>query len=127
MGNLCVREANYIAKETFYPSDNVFHDIPRQKDENGELEKDYEKNQKKVKKEAPLKITMGDKLKIIRRTDCLGPNGVLLYRMKNVTTDHSGLVMSDMVAKIGTLECEKYEWMIDKLHNINFMLTYITK
>ena len=106
MGNLCVK-ANYIAKETFYPSDNVFHDIPRQKDEKGELEKDYEKHQKKLKNEAPLKITMGDKLKVIRKTEILGPNGVLLYRMKNVTTDQSGLVMSDMVAKTGTLECEK--------------------
>ena len=107
MGNLCVKAANYKAKETFYPSDNVFHDIPPQKDEKGELEKDYEKHQKKLKNEAPLKITMGDKLKIIRKTEFLGPNGVLLYRMKNVNTDESGLVMSDMVAKVGTLECEK--------------------
>ena len=50
---------------------------------------------------------MGDKLKIIRKTEILGPNGVLLYKMKNVTTDESGLVISDMVAKVGTLECEK--------------------
>ena len=107
MGNVCVMSANYIAKETFYPSDDAFHDIPRQKDKKGELEKDYEKQQKKLKSEAPLKITMGDKLKKIRKTEILGPNGVLIYRMKNVTTDQSGLVMSDMVAKIGTLECKK--------------------
>ena len=107
MGNLCVRATNYKAKETFYPSDNAFHDIIRQKDEKGELEKNYEKHQKKLKNEAPLKITMGDKLKIIRKTEILGPNEVLLYKMKNVTTDESGLVISDMVAKVGTLECEK--------------------
>ena len=107
MGNQCTGAANYVAKETFHPSDDVFHDLPRQKDEKCELEKDYEKQQKKLKSEAPLKITMGDKLKKIRKTEILGPNGVLIYRMKNVTTDQSGLVMSDMVAKIGTLECKK--------------------
>ena len=112
MGNQCMGAANYVAKETFHPSDDVFHDLPHQKDEKGELEKDYEKRNEELKKEFPLKITMDDKLKMILETEFLGPGGVLLYKMKNVTSGQSGLVMSDMVAKIGTLECEKYVWMI---------------
>ena len=94
--------ANYVAKETFHPSDDTFHDLPEQKDE-----KDYEKHVEEIKKEAPLKITLDDKLKMISETELLGPGGIELYKMKNVTTGQSGLVMCDMVAKIGTLECEK--------------------
>ena len=51
---------------------------------------------------------MNDKLKMIEETNFLSrPGGVLLYKMKNIRTGESGLVLSDMVAKIGTLECEK--------------------
>ena len=107
MGNKCMGTANYVAKETFHPSYDIFHDLPQQKDDKGELEKDYEKHKEELKKETPLKITLDDKLKMILETEYLGPGGVWLYKMKNVTTGQSGLVMSDMVAKLGTLECEK--------------------
>ena len=109
MGNQCLTFSapGYIAKETFHPSDDAFHDLPPHKDEKGEIEKDYEKHKEELKKEKPLKITFEDKLRLIAETEYLGPKGVILYWMKNVTTGSSGLVMSDMVAKIGTLECEK--------------------
>ena len=56
MGNQCLTFSapGYIAKETFHPSDDAFHDLPPHKDEKGELEKDYEKHKEELKKEGKV-------------------------------------------------------------------------
>ena len=102
MGN-CVGNSQYIASETFHPAEDAFHDLPLQADD-----PDADKHADQLKIEKPLKITLDEKLKmIIEDTGLLGPGGTLLYKMKNLSTGHTGLVMSDMVAQIGTVECEK--------------------
>ena len=102
MGN-CVASTQFIANETFHPAEDAFHDLPLQKDD-----PDAEKHAEQLKIEKPLKITLDDKLKmIIEDTGLLGPGGSRLYKMKNLATGQTGLVMSDTVAQIGTVECEK--------------------
>ena len=102
MGN-CAGSAHYIAKETFHPAEDAFHDLPPQPDD-----PDAAKHADQLKIEKPLKITLDEKLKmLIEETGLLGPGGVRLYKMKNLTSGQTGLVMADTVAQFGTVECEK--------------------
>jgi hypothetical protein len=104
MGNLnCVGSPQYVAKETFHPHEDAFHDLPPHKDDT-----DPERHAEELKKEKPLKLTIGEKLRmIVEDTELLGPGGIILYKMKSEASGDIGLAMADMVAKIGTVECEK--------------------
>ena len=105
MGNLCscCKANNYIAKETFTPTEDAFHDLPLQ-----EGDPDAQKKADQLKIEKPLKVTIDDKLKMIQEdTGLLGPGGTPLYKMRNLTTKEMGLVLADAVARCGTVECEK--------------------
>ena len=102
MGN-CVGGVQFVAKETFHPTEDAFHDFPLDKED-----VEPEKHAEDLKKEKPLKITMDDKLKMLsENTEIVISGGTRMYKMKNISTGQTGLVMSDCVAKIGTVECEK--------------------
>ena len=107
MGNLFSR-AQYIAKDTLDPPIDIFSDVEQEdspKDKGGEKK---EVKAERLKKEHALAFTMDDKLKMIDdNTRLQGPGGTALYKMKNLKTKKEGLILSDSVAKVGTVECEK--------------------
>ena len=106
MGNIfakCIGKGGYIAKDTFKPTEDVFHHI-----EQDDKDPDAEKKTQQLKTEKPLAFTTDDKLKMIKEdTELLGPGGTKLYKMKNLKTGEVGLILADSVAKQGTVECEK--------------------
>ena len=96
MGN-----SHFVAKETYHPFDDAF--IDQSKGNQTSL------NARLLRNEPPLKMTKDDKLKMITEdTSFKCPNGVKLYKMRNLGTNESGLVPSDLVAKSGTIDCEPY-------------------
>ena len=102
MGN-CVASVVYVAHETWHPGEDVFEDLPQDKED-----PIAEKNKDLLKNEKPLKITLDDKLRMImEETGLVGPGGTRLFKMKNLTTGKTGLVLEDSIARIGTIECEK--------------------
>ena len=108
MGNLFSR-AQYVAKDTFNPPIDIFSDCEQ---EDSTKEKGGEKKESKLerlKKEYALAFTHDDKLKMIQEnTQLQGPGGTALYKMKNLKTKKEGLILADSVAKVGTVECEKF-------------------
>ena len=107
MGNIFSR-AQYIAKETFDPLEDMFAHCEQ---ENSTAEKGGEKKEAKkerLKKEIALAFSMDDTLKMINEnTQLQGPGGTALFKMKNLKTKKEGLILADSVAKVGTVECEK--------------------
>ena len=102
MGN-CVGGVQYISKETFHPSDDAFNALPLSKDI-----PDPEKHIEYIKSERPLTINVDDKLKmIVEHSEIILSGGGMLYKMRNMNTGQTGLVMSESVAKMGTVDCEK--------------------
>ena len=96
----------YIAKDTFQPHTTQIKDFIQRDDPHGGATADVKSKQLKV--EAALSITMGDKLKMIKEeTGLVGAGGIALFKMKNLETTMIGLVISDSVAKVDTVECEK--------------------
>ncbi len=54
-------------------------------------------------------INVDDKLKmIVEHSEIILSGGGMLYKMRNMNTGQTGLVMSESVAKMGTVDCEKY-------------------
>ena len=102
MGN----KNTYIAKDTFQPSADVFKDCEQKDDPKGGATADVKSKQ--LKEQDALSITMDDKLKMIKEdTGLEGHGGTRLHKMKNLSTKKEGLVLTDSVAKLGTVECEK--------------------
>ena len=109
MGNIFSR-AQYIAKETFDPLEDMFAHCDFEQ-ENSTTEKGGEKKKAKeerLKKEKALAFSMDDTLKMINEnTQLQGLGGTALFKMKNLKTKKEGLILADSVAKVGTVECEK--------------------
>ena len=107
MGNILnICSELYIAKDTFQAEPGAFMECIQENDSTGVLTGDVKSESLKV--EVALKITMDDKLKMIKeKTGLVGPGGTALYKMRNLETNTEGLVLADSVAKKDTMECEK--------------------
>ena len=105
MGNiLSIFSDVYIAKDTFQAESGVFKDCIQKDDSVVTAAVKSEK----LKVEVALNFNMDEKLKMKKEhTGLVGPGGIALYKMRNLTTTKEGLVLADLVAKLGTLECEK--------------------
>ena len=96
----------YVAKDTFQCDPDVFRDCIQEDDPHGGVTADVKSDELKV--EPGLNFFIDDKLKMLtEETGLVGPGGTALYKMRNLTTTKEGLVLADLVAKLGTLECEK--------------------
>lgn len=106
MGNCFGFGASHVSKETFHPIGDEFTNAEINTTDTN-IDEEKAKQIRSVSK--PLKINIGDKLQmVVEETGLEWPKGTILYKMKNKTTGESaGLIAENMVAKIGTLECEK--------------------
>ena len=106
MGNCLGLGASHVSKETFHPIGDEFTNAVINI---ADLNIDEKKSEQIRSLSQPLKINIGDKLQMeIEETGLEWPKGTVLYKMKNKTTgDSAGLVPQNMVAKAGTIECEK--------------------
>ena len=106
MGNCLGLGAGNVSKETLHHIGDEFTNAEINTTDTN-IDDEKAKQIRSVSK--PLKINIGDKLQmVVAETGLEWPKGTILYKMKNKTTgDSAGLVPENMVAKIGTLECEK--------------------
>ena len=102
----CCFGKEYISKETFNPTPDLFADCPEVDTPNGGDK--AEVKAEALKKEVALNILLDQKLEMVKEdTGFIGAGGTKLYLMRNVLTKDEGLVQADSVAKVGTVECEK--------------------